>query len=595
MKCVWLILTLCAAAYSQAPAQAPAQSAAQPAPKGSLSGQVVNGKTGAPLKKANVRLSFINPPNNNGGRGAPAPQAAQQQVDVAQIQMQVNAALAQAGLPMSPLNISNMPQGPNIRTVETDESGRFAFTGLAGGKYRLSAERQGFLRQSYGERKYSGGGTPVAVGDGQNVTNLLFRMNPQGVITGKVLDEDGEPMANVQVRAHRYMYMGGKRQWVQIASNNSSDIGEYRLPDLQPGRYLVSTNARNIGRINMGPNEPLSPNPDTTYAATYYPSTQQSATAIPIDIGAGSEIHGIDIRLIKTRVWRVRGQVSGVEAGGGRGRSAIQISLTPTEGPSDGRLNTTARPPEGQFEIRNVPSGSYTLHAQSQAGSQMFAASMPVQVTGSHVDGLKVTLSSGGDVQGMVKLVDATTPVELKNLSVMLRPVGGSGFGFGPPQRARVSEDMKFTIKGVPPMKFAVNVSGIPNTCYLKSVTFGGRVLTPEGLDMSGGGAIEVTISAAPGEIDAVVMDKDGKSVPGAVVALVPKEGNPMVMMTDDNGILAAKGLKPGDYKILAWEDVESGAPQDPDFLQQFEKEMKSVKLDASGHEAVQLKAIAAQ
>jgi len=194
MKCVWLILTLCAAANCQAPAQAPAQSAAQPAPKGSLSGQVVNGKTGAPLKKASVRLSFINQ-GNGPGRGAPGPQSAQQQVDVAQIQMQVNAALAQAGLPVSPVNMSGMPQGPSIRTVETDESGRFVFTGLAGGKYRLSAERQGFLRQSYGERKYSGGGTPVVVGDGQNVTNLLFRMNPQGVITGKVLDEDGEPMA----------------------------------------------------------------------------------------------------------------------------------------------------------------------------------------------------------------------------------------------------------------------------------------------------------------------------------------------------------------------------------------------------------------
>lgn len=597
MKCVWLILTLCAAANCQAPAQAPAQSAAaQPAPKGSLSGQVVNGKTGAPLKKASVRLSFINQ-GNGPGRGAPGPQSAQQQVDVAQIQMQVNAALAQAGLPVSPVNMSGMPQGPSIRTVETDESGRFVFTGLAGGKYRLSAERQGFLRQSYGERKYSGGGTPVVVGDGQNVTNLLFRMNPQGVITGKVLDEDGEPMANVQVRAHRYMYVGGKRQWVQIASNTSSDIGEYRLPDLQPGRYLVSTNARNIGRVNMSPNEPLSPNPDMTYAVTYYPNTQQSGTAIPIDVGAGSEIRGIDIRPIKARVWRVRGQVSGVEAGAGRGRTAMQISLASAEGPSDNRLNTGARPPDGQFEIRNVPSGSYILHAQAQAGGQMFAASMPVQVTGSHVDGLKVMLASGGDVQGTVRLVDATTPVDLKNLSVTLRPVSNSGFGFGSPQRARVSEDLKFTIKGIAPMKFTVSVNGMPNNCcYVKSVTFGGRVVPPEGLDMSGGGGLEVTISAAPGEIDAVVMDKDGKSVPGAVVAIVPKDGsNPMVMMTDDNGILAARGLKPGDYKILAWEDVESGAPQDPDFLQQFEKEMKSVKLDASGHEAVQLKAIAAQ
>jgi hypothetical protein len=50
--------------------------------------------------------------------------------------------------------------------------------------------------------------------------------------------------------------------------------------------------------------------------------------------------------------------------------------------------------------------------------------------------------------------------------------------------------------------------------------------------------------------------------------------------------------LKPGDYQLLAWEDVESGAPSDPDFVKPFEAQAKSVKLDVSGHEAVQLKAI---
>ena len=106
---------------------------------------------------------------------------------------------------------------------------------------------------------------------------------------------------------------------------------------------------------------------------------------------------------------------------------------------------------------------------------------------------------------------------------------------------------------------------------------------------------MQVVISAAPAAIDAVVLDKDGKSVVNAVVALVPKDGgNTLVLTADENGILTAKGLKPGTYQMLAWEDVEQGAPQDPDFLQQFEKRMKTVKVDAGGHEAVQLTAIPA-
>jgi protocatechuate 3,4-dioxygenase beta subunit len=580
MKCACLILTLCFLAHGQTPAQAP--------PKGSIAGQVVNAKTGAPLKKTTVRLTMI---VNANGRGPvatplPAPGSPIQQALVGEILSQM--AMVQTGL-------GQQYRGPNIRTVETDEQGHFSFASLDGGKYRLTAERQGFLRQNYGERKYSGGGTPIVLGDGQNIKELQFRMNPQAVITGKVLDEDGEPLANVQVRAHRYIYQQGKRTWAQVANATSSDIGEFRLPDLQPGRYLVSTNPRNLGRAaTLQPNEPLSPDPDMTYAATYYPSTTSSTTAMPIDVGAGGEIRGIDIRLIKTRVWRVRGRVAGVDNAGGRGRSAVQVSLMPAEGPANNQLMSTARMPDGIFEIRNVPSGSYILHAQTQGNGLMFAASMPVQVSASHVDGLTMQLASGGDLQGTVKLVDADGQnIQLPNLSVMLRPAANAGFGFGGPGRAKVGDDMNFTIKGVPPMKFQLTVTGIPNTCYLKSVTFGGRDVLSDGLDMSAGGPVEVTISAAAAQVDAVVLDKDNKPAAGAVVAIIPSTGTPMVFTTDDNGILSAKGLKPGDYKLLAWEDVESGAPYDPDFLQQFEKKMKSVKLDKSGHEAVQLTAIA--
>src|SRR5262249_4435683 len=92
-------------------------------PKGSIEGQVMNLKAGTPLKKATVQLVMMNPGGGGGGRG---PQPA-----------------------------------PVRRVAETDEQGRFVFASLDPGKFQLSAERQGFLRQNYGARKYSGGGTPI--------------------------------------------------------------------------------------------------------------------------------------------------------------------------------------------------------------------------------------------------------------------------------------------------------------------------------------------------------------------------------------------------------------------------------------------------
>jgi hypothetical protein len=211
-------------------------------------------------------------------------------------------------------------------------------------------------------------------------------------------------------------------------------------------------------------------------------------------------------------------------------------------------------------------------------------------VAGNHVEGVVLTMAAGGEVQGSVKVTDATTPLELKNLSVMLRPVGFAGSA---PPRGRVGEDLKFTLKSVPPVRYAVTVTGTPETCYLQSVKYGGSEVTDAGVEMTNGGALEVTLSAAAARVDTVVLDKDGKPGWHAVVALIPKDGGQTVVRTaDENGILSFAGLKPGDYRLLAWEDVESGAPLDPDFVKPFEAQAKSVKLDAAGHEAVQLKAI---
>jgi protocatechuate 3,4-dioxygenase beta subunit len=526
--------------------------AAQAPAKGSIEGQVVNLKGGTPLKKANVQLNMINPggPTPVGGRG----------------QVQIR------------------------KAVETDDQGRFSFAGLDPGKYRLSADRQGFLHQNYGARKYSGSGTPVMVGDGQSVKGIVFSMNPQAVITGKVLDEDGEPVANVQVRAMRYVYRGGKKQWSQVGNATTTDIGEFRLPNLEPGRYIVASNARNTGMGARRPqaDEPLPATPDLVYASTYYPSTPNAGTAVPIDVGAGGEIRGTDIRLVKTRVYRVRGKVTG--AVNNERNAPIMVSLSLKDLPGNPIMGM-ANGPDGQFEIRNVAPGSYIATAQSRGRGQEAIAIQPVDVVGNHVDGIVLTMEAGKDVQGGVKVVDATTPPEFKNLSVMLRPVGF--MGMGGPGRTRVGDDLKFTLKSVPAVRYAVSVTGLPDTCYVKSIQYGGRDVTEEGIEMTSGATLDVVVSAAAAQVDAVVMDKDGKAAWNATVALSAKDGtNIQVRTADENGILSLRGLKPGEYRLYAWEDVEPGAPSDPDFLKQYEGQAKSLKLDASGHEAVQLKAI---
>jgi hypothetical protein len=119
-------------------------------------------------------------------------------------------------------------------------------------------------------------------------------------------------------------------------------------------------------------------------------------------------------------------------------------------------------------------------------------------------------------------------------------------------------------------------------------------------MDLTGGvaGSLQVTLGLAGAQVDGVVQGADEKPVSGATVVLVPdsrryslfKEGR-----TGDNGSYSFKGVPPGDYKILAWTDIETGAYQDPDFLKRYESKAEKLSLKESDRKTVSLKAIPAE
>ena len=215
------------------------------------------------------------------------------------------------------------------------------------------------------------------------------------------------------------------------------------------------------------------------YASTFYPSTKDAAAAVPIDVGPGAEVRGIDIRLVKTRVFRIRGRV--IMPGSVRTNQTM-VSLTPKDGGMQMQNTSPARGPENRFEMRGVSPGSYTMHAQFQNGGVQYIASQPVEVGANHVDGVILTMASGGDVQGSIKMEGATAPVDVQKFMVSLRP---TGFAAGGPPRSKVGEDGRFTLKNVAPARFAVNVGGLPDNCFVKSVRYGGQEVPDTGSEMA--------------------------------------------------------------------------------------------------------------
>jgi len=542
MRCVFfLALALSSASAQTAPAPA----------AGSIEGQILNANTGAPLRKASVRLVGTQPQNQalNGGRGVP----------------------------------------PSVLSRDTDDQGRYKFTGLEAGRYSISATRTGFLRQSYGARRPGYGGIPVFLSDNQQARGIDMKMTPQAVIIGRVLDEDGDPMPNIPVRLMKLVYISGVKQWQQRGGTASSDIGEYRLAELEPGRYLVGTNSHMPPATTGAPDKP-----EMIYAATYYPRSLDENSASPIEVGAGSEIRGIDVRVMNVPAVRVRGSISNAVDGAGRGRGGVQVGLVPRDGGAANVLHGNMRPNDGTFEIRGVQPGSYLLWARLAAGqpSEMFV-SQPLDVGPTAINGVVLTLAPAMDVPVRVTVAESDAQVDLSRVVIRLRPLTPSLGGGAPMAR---SQNGQFVLHGVTPLRYAVNVGGMPDGCYLRSIRYGGQELTPAGADFNSRDPLDVVLSAQAGQIAGTVNDKDGHTVLRAIVVLIPNDaslGDLQAQTTDDNGAFTFDRLHPGQYKVLAWEDMEPGAYQDPEFRKLYIGRAADINVGPRDQQKAQLRVIA--
>ena len=511
-------------------------------------------------------------------------------------------------------------------SAKTSDDGAFTFQNIEPGQYRVSATRPGFV---YGQGGTSGPGLAIAIAAGQKIRDVHLAMISAGVIAGRIADHNGDPVDNAQVQVSKASYAAGRRKLVAVQSVTTNDLGDYRLFGLTPGQYYVSatpvesskqhSNASDgdeiqasvstIGAVTKFSSStsptaspipaPRDSQPSVSIAAikrilkdggtveeanlpVYFPGTTDVQAAKSVDLPAGGIVGGIDFVMSPVGVRHIRGRVTASDS---VRLGPVSITLIPRNpGVEDYTPpKVTVDESTGTFELSGVQRGLYSLLASS---ATMFGR-VPIQMDDADLPNVVVAMTNGFTLSGKVN-VENPDPKALNAKAAIIDAVvlnadpqiPGLPGGFS----GRVESDGSFVITGVIPGRYQTAVAYHSNPgettplLYSKGAGLGDvDVLGGLQLEFQPQEKLEIVLGTKPGSIEGVALSQKRDALANVTVVAVPEMGYRRRtglykrVSTDPNGRFQIQGLRPGEYKVFAWEEVERDAWLDPDFIRAYE------------------------
>lgn len=525
-----------------------------------VSGRIVNALTGESVKKADVHLSYA--------------------------------------------NRKTQMSGPHGYGGQADADGRFRFEAVEPGEYSLTADRPGFLRSNYGSRAPNQAGTNLTLAPGQQVTDLTVALFPQAVISGRVVDEDGDPVeARVQIYAVQWRH---GRQRVQPRNGTmSNDLGEYRISSLRPGKYYVCAEAG----FRMGTSElPAIPGKsDIRQVRTFFPDATSVDNAAPVQLQTGQNLTGTDIRLRTVPTYHVRGRLAGA-------RTSLQglgVSIAPRDSGITVFLEGGNVSRKGTFDLGGVPTGNYALDLYEESSDFHMLGTTLVEVSGSDVNDVVINVVPAGTLRGRIQVASATPGTSeapnLGSVRVALQGTNESAYGSG---EASAKSDGSFVIENLSPGRYALRVFPTLDGAYIKSVQLSQQEMLGKELDFSQGvsGALLITLSYGVAEVSGTVQlpqQEAGSDSPlnkpasVASIVLLPEELRPdgsgiEYGNTTQTGTFSIKNVSPGRYRAYAFEETKRDQMDNPDFLKQLESMGVDFEVKENDKKQIQLTLIPA-
>ena len=525
------------------------------------------------------------------------------------------------GLPIRRAEISATAEtGGSQRTVSSAD-GRFALRDLLPGRYRLSCSKAGFVPIDLGQPRPFALGHDIEVAGGTSIEAIEFRLERGAVISGRVLDEFGEPLAGISVELVRWGYAQGQRvlRAVPWAAGVTDDLGRYRLYGLPPGEFFLRASASAAAVEDESGIR-------IAYLPIYYPGTADVGAAELVTLSPGQQVESKDLAFRPAPAVRITGHVIGSNGSPRTGGDVALLQLAagrydrPAWGLDSARIGV-----DGAFTLPGVTPGQYLVQVQTadisdrrgqpRGGFQEIRgyefALVPLVVKDAAINDLRVVTAQGGSATGRVVFDEGAQPRFGPNsLSLAAAPVGIPLSRMNSQSaRARVHTDWTFEFAGlVGPRVF--RVADLPGWT-LKAVRRNGTDITDVPLEFSGGGSvagIEIVMSNRITEMTGGVRDAAGRAVADYAVVVfaedasrwksfnVPSQIGPrsqaaslapfgtasrfvQIGRPNQQGQFRIAGLPAGRYLAVALESIEDGAWYDPALLERLRPHGTEVSL----------------
>ncbi|MBL8191042.1 MAG: carboxypeptidase regulatory-like domain-containing protein, partial [Acidobacteria bacterium] len=314
------------------------------------------------------------------------------------------------------LQAQNQPVPQQPLRAKTDADGRFRFTEVAAGQYMINALTPGFYSAS--DFQYGLPGRTLNVGKGETIENIELPLKRGAVITGRVTDENDEPIAETVVQLQRVGDRLPLRQnMLSFDMHRTDDRGVYRIYGLPPGKYHVS--------VGLPVQEGVFSSQSTRafIEQTFHPDATNQAQAKVIEVEEGQVASDVDIRIAKMKnSYEASGRVVDAQTGQPVVSASLAFgSIQPSTGRITGWVSGGNRTDaNGEFHILGLRSGKYEVFISGLDDKRdYYSDPITLTVAGSDLAGIEIRAFRGAVISGWAIIEGSTDPAILAKRAQM--------------------------------------------------------------------------------------------------------------------------------------------------------------------------------